>query len=502
MTSLQALKARNSRSAEVKAELDYPVIDTDIHTNEFSPLLEDYIAQYGGAKIVDTFREHLNSNGLNVLAAEWYRATPQERQDKRLFRPPFWASPAQNSYDLATVSLPGLLYERLEEQGTDYAVLYPNISLFPINSSNDDLRRSLTRAINHYHADIYRPYADRLTPVAAIPLNTAEEGIEELQHAVNLGLKTALIPGSIRRPVKSIAEKYPDDAELRRYAYWLDFFGIDSAHDYDPFWQKSIDLGVNLSTHSGSQSWVARNSPTNYMFNHINHFADASEGLAKALFFGGVTERFPQLRIALLEAGAAWGANVLTHLVDRFEKRGNEHIQQYNPANVDRELVLSLYRQYGQELFRGRDYSDDEILEHIFGIILPSHYREQNPQDINDFALAKVQNKQDIFDRWVPNFYFGNEADDCTIVGALHPQATPFNQKINALFSSDSGHWDVPELTEPLAETWDLVKEGAITEADFKALVFDNPYRFYTANNPNFFKGTQVEEKLKNKQAA
>src|SRR5690606_17794431 len=181
MTSLQVLKARNSRSAEVKAELDYPVIDTDIHTNEFSPLLEDYIAQYGGAKIVDTFREHLNSNGLNVLAAEWYRATPQERQDKRLFRPPFWASPAQNSYDLATVSLPGLLYERLEEQGTDYAVLYPNISLFPINSSNDDLRRSLTRAINHYHSAIYRTYADRITSLSDIPAKTPEEVMEETQ---------------------------------------------------------------------------------------------------------------------------------------------------------------------------------------------------------------------------------------------------------------------------------------------------------------------------------
>ncbi|RZJ22116.1 MAG: amidohydrolase [Acinetobacter sp.] len=503
MTYLHDLKARHSRSAEVKAQLDYPVIDTDIHTNEFSPLLEDYIAQYGGSKVVDLFREHLNSNGLNVLAAEWYKATPQERQDKRLFRPPFWALPAQNSYDLATVSLPSLLNERLEELGTDYAVLYPNISLFPINSSNDDLRRTLTRAVNHYHADIYRPYADRLTPVAAIPLHSPEEGIEELEYAVNtLGLKTALIPGAIRRPVKAIADKYPNDQELRRYAYWLDFFGIDSAHDYDPFWQKSIELGINLSTHSGSQSWVARNSPSNYMFNHINHFADASEALAKALFFGGVTERFPQLRIALLEAGAAWGANVLTHLVDRFEKRGNAHVQQYNPANIDRQLIIDLYRQHGQELFKGREYSDDQIIESVFGVASAFRFREQKAEDINDFALTKVQNKQDIFDRWVPNFYFGNEADDRTIVGALHPQATPFNQKVNALFSSDSGHWDVPELTEPLAETWDLVKEGAITEQDFKALVFDNPYRFYTANNPDFFKGTQVEQKLKKKQAA
>ena len=54
MTSLQALKARNSRSAEVKAELDYPVIDTDIHTNEFSPLLEVMCAEKtGGFNLVN-----------------------------------------------------------------------------------------------------------------------------------------------------------------------------------------------------------------------------------------------------------------------------------------------------------------------------------------------------------------------------------------------------------------------------------------------------------------
>lgn len=160
MTVLKNLKAKSSRSAQVKAQLDHPVIDTDIHTNAHSPALEDYIAQYGGSSVVDLFRTHLKDNGLNGLAAEWYGATPQERKDRRLFRPPFWALPSENTYDLATVALPGLLYERLEELGTDYAVLYPNLSLFPINSSNDDLRISITRAINHFHADIYQPYSD------------------------------------------------------------------------------------------------------------------------------------------------------------------------------------------------------------------------------------------------------------------------------------------------------------------------------------------------------
>jgi hypothetical protein len=72
----------------------------------------------------------------------------------------------------------------------------------------------------------------------------------------------------------------------------------------------------------------------------------------------------------------------------------------------------------------------------------------------------------------------------------------PLTVKINAIWSSDIGHWDVPDLTEPLAESWDLVEQGVLSAEDFKAFVFGNPYRFYTEANPNFFKGTQVESKL------
>jgi hypothetical protein len=58
------------------------------------------------------------------------------------------------------------------------------------------------------------------------------------------------------------------------------------------------------------------------------------------------------------------------------------------------------------------------------------------------------------------------------------------------------GHWDVPDLRQVLAESRALVEQGVITESDFKAWVFDNPYKFYTEANPNFFAGTAVGELL------
>ena len=34
------------------------------------------------------------------------------------------------------------------------------------------------------------------------------------------------------------------------------------------------------------------------------------------------------------------------------------------------------------------------------------------------------------------------------------------------------------------------------SQADFKAFVFGNPYKFYAEANPSFFEGTAVEAKL------
>ena len=41
-------------------------------------------------------------------------------------------------------------------------------------------------------------------------------------------------------------------------------------------------------------------------------------------------------------------------------------------------------------------------------------------------------------------------------------------------------------------EAHGLVEEGLITEDDFRAFVFENPFRMYTAINPEFFAGTVI----------
>ena len=49
-------------------------------------------------------------------------------------------------------------------------------------------------------------------------------------------------------------------------------------------------------------------------------------------------------------------------------------------------------------------------------------------------------------------------------------------------------------MTEVLEEAYELVEHGLITEGDLREFVFSNPARLHTALNPDFFKGTVVED--------
>ena len=466
-----------SKSAEVRARLGHPVIDSDGHTIEFEPGFLDVLRSVGGPAVVDRYLGLREGRG-------WYRLTPEERRDRRVTRPPWWGFPTRNTLDRATATLPRLLHERLGDCGLDFTVVYPTMGLFFPHQDDDELRQASCRALNVFHAEIFRDYADRMTPAAVIPMHTPAEAIAELEHATRtLGFKAVLLPGFVRRPIASVSRKAPEAA---RRAFWLDTFCVDSEHDYDPVWRACVDRRVVPAFHSGGMGWGSRMSVSNYMFNHIGHFAAAAEGIARALFFGGVTRRFPALRFAFLECGVAWAASLFSDLIGHWEKRNAGAIGNYDPEQLDRARYVDLLRRYGGTLTEGK-------LERIWiggGLVDPSR---EDPAMLDEFAACGIERAEDIHDLFVPRFYFGCEADDRLNALAFATRLTPFGARLRAVMSSDIGHWDVPDMTEVLEEAWELVEAGVMTEEDFREFTFVNPAQLWTALNPDFFKGTVVE---------
>jgi len=236
-----------------------------------------------------------------------------------------------------------------------------------------------------------------------------------------------------------------------------------------------------LAAHTAGIGASDRASISNFVFNQIGHFAAAGGALAKSLFLGGVTARFPRLRLALLEGGAAVGVQIYISLVGNWLKRGGSAIARLNPDNIDKQLLMKLLVENDPSLAR---YTPDQLI------------RAQNdmtrPRD--DFEAAALTSVEDIRDRFCTNFYWGCEADDPLVGVAFDTRLTPLAAVVPAFFASDLGHWDVPEFDEPLEEALELVEQGILDQDQMRQFLFDNPVRFYASLNPTFFSGTVIEK--------
>ncbi len=459
----------------IKNKLDHPVIDADCHVIEFTPVFLDYLKAVGGSEIAARFAKR---------QVNWYKMSGQERLDKQRTRTPWWALPSANTLDRATAMLPGLLNKRLDEMGIDYAIAYPTLGLIFPGDPVEDVRRACCRALNTYHAELFSSYSSRMTPVAVIPLATPEEGIEELEYAVKvLGLKAIMTPSLIRRPVAEAARISP---KASQYATRIDTLAFESDYDYDPFWAKCRELKVAVTVHSGGSGWGTRNSVNNYMYNHIGNFAAAAEGFSRALIMGGVTRRFPELKFAFLEGGVGWASALYSGLIGHWQKRNRQALQAYDPATLDYRQLAALFAEYGQDVTTRKVSAED----------FTQDFLTKNPEDpamLDEFAACGFECIEDIRDQFQPNFYFGCEADDPQTALAFDRRLNPLQVTLKAMFGSDIGHWDVPDMSTVLGEAYELVDKGLLSADDFRAFTFTNAATLHGGMNPDFYKGTVVE---------
>ncbi|TMK32012.1 MAG: hypothetical protein E6G69_06810 [Alphaproteobacteria bacterium] len=112
--------------------------------------------------------------------------------------------------------------------------------------------------------------------------------------------------------------------------------------------------------------------------------------------------------------------------------------------------------------------------------------------DLDDYSACKITRKEDWRDLFVTPFYFGCEADDPSNVWAFNSRANPLAARLNAIFSSDIGHFDVPDMTGVLPEAYEMVEKELATSDNFRDFTFANVVRLFGRVNPRFFEGTRV----------
>jgi hypothetical protein len=102
------------------------------------------------------------------------------------------------------------------------------------------------------------------------------------------------------------------------------------------------------------------------------------------------------------------------------------------------------------------------------GLPDPEHaYLTGNVENIDDFSACRITRKEDWVDLYAKPYYFGCEVDDPMNATAFG-RNNPFGSKLNAIFSSDIGHFDVIDMRDPLPEAYELVEDGHITADNFR----------------------------------
>ena len=460
---------------EIRKNLKHPVIDGDGHWVEYQPVFAEKIRKVTGDLGADGFlasqRRIPDSLGMTL----------DERTEKGIAMEGQWGRQSTNTRDRATAMMPRMFYERMPELGIDFGIVYPTAGLGIPRIADEKTRRAVIRGFNVVTHDYFKDLSDKLTPAAVIPVYSPEEAIEELEFVTSqLGSKVCMFGSGVRRPIPH-AKGAP--ADLARYAQGFDQLGIDSEYNYDLLWQKCRELKIAPTFHTGGRSYGERNSPSNFTFNHIGHFAAAGHAVAKALFLGGVTRRFPDLRFAFLEGGVGWGCQLFCDLIEHWERRGAKGLERMDPTKLNRQMLRELVDKYGYgEIAAELDKRDGWPLEEDF-------LTGGMPPD--DYIHCNITQKQDWIDLFATPYYFGCEADDAMNAVAFG-KTMPLGARINAIYSSDIGHFDVMDMRDPLPEAWELVEHGHITEDDFRDFTFANAVRLWGTQNPRFFEGTSV----------
>ena len=181
-----------------------------------------------------------------------------------------------------------------DRDGVAAEVIYPTVGMAICNHRDLDYKRACMQAYNRWIAEYASSSPERLICVGQTAMRTPEEGIEDLHEIAALGLRGVMMPGN------------PGHEDY-------------DSHDYDPFWEAAIELGLPLSFHvlTSRDTSPVRGPRLNSFVSIIR----ANQDVIGTLVFSGVFERHPALKVVCVEADAGW----VPHYMYRMDHAWKRH---------------------------------------------------------------------------------------------------------------------------------------------------------------------------------
>ncbi len=197
------------------------------------------------------------------------------------------AYPPEGGVQGSSVSF--LRQQLLDAHGIGWGILNPLIASQGVRNLDHSI--ALCRAINHWQAEIWVDAEPRLRASIVVPYEDPEASAAEIRHwagdkrfaQVLLLSRTSFLPGNRR--------------------YW-------------PIYAAAAEVGIPVGIHAfGNSGWPVSSSgwPSFYMEEMIGHSQSSQAGLT-SLVIEGVFERWPDLKLVLVESGFTWAPSLMWRL--------------------------------------------------------------------------------------------------------------------------------------------------------------------------------------------
>jgi predicted TIM-barrel fold metal-dependent hydrolase len=192
--------------------------------------------------------------------------------------------------------------DRLGSEGLAQAILYPTLGLlWEAELSDPIITDAYCRAYNRWIVDMCSDAPGRLYPVAHISLANVDLAVKELERAVRAGCVGGMV---------------------------LPFTWTGKAHGhpyYDPFWAAAQDLNIPIGLHPSFEPTqfsqhqrfdeLKQGEPIDFTFYFDVLVVQSMQQAVVSLFSYGIFEKFPRVKVVVLESQAGW----IGYLLDRMD---------------------------------------------------------------------------------------------------------------------------------------------------------------------------------------
>jgi predicted TIM-barrel fold metal-dependent hydrolase len=261
--------------------------------------------------------------------------------------------------------------EHMDREGIDHQVLFGSISLAFNSLADPELAVALCRAHNDYLNEDCRAHADRLHPVAVLPLQDPGEAVAEMHRCVEgLGMHAVSIAPHLPIPHPEAPDRFPALRAAKQLSH----------PDFRPIFAAAQELDCAIAIHGAPGAGLACGTADlldTFTLVHVFANRGLQQMALSKLIFDGVLEEFPGLRFGFLEAGAGWLPDFLYNLREHWQKRVVHFDPSIEPS--PREFLLEFARETGV----GRDTL--RRTRRLLGTLFRSSEEQVSPAELEAF---------------------------------------------------------------------------------------------------------------------